>query len=124
MRTALARFSPVGNMEDFMPVRGGLVAALDFTKLLVWLAAGGIALIAELAILRDSAFLIMTLILLAICLISGLFVFSRGAMMLAQENYDIEDSRLKRAGRINVFSFGAGFGFLVINIAIVIFSAP
>ena len=100
----------------------GLQAAIDFTKLIMALAGGGIALVIQPNFFANSLCLkilsLGALLSLAICMISGLLVLSGGAPMLATKNYNLESRFIKIPGLINVFSFGIGFLFLAIAVAI------
>src|SRR5438045_4000684 len=105
----------------------GLQAAIDYTKFLLTLAGGGIAFVIQPTFFANSpglkALAELSLIALTISAISGLLVFSRGALMLGRKNYDLEDIYIKQAGRVNVLSFAAGFILLSIAVAIKVFMA-
>lgn len=102
--------------------KDGIQTAIDFTKLLVALAGGGIALVIQPNFFTADALLkvlsIGALLFLSICVLSGLFVFSGGSVMLANKNYNLEDKHIKIPGLVNVFSFGLGFLFLAVAVAI------
>jgi hypothetical protein len=99
----------------------GLQAAIDFTKFLLTLAGGAIAFILQPSYFADSSLAfrgigILGLIAFTVSAISGLFVFSAGCVMLANGNYDLDLPRIKWPGLVNVFSFGAGFLLLALEI--------
>jgi hypothetical protein len=100
----------------------GLQTAIDFTKLLMALAGGGIALIIQPNFFGGSCWVkllsVGALIFLVICVVSGLFVASGGAVMLGNRDYNLERRYIKIPGLLNVFSFG--FGFLFLSAAVVI----
>ena len=99
----------------------GLQAAIDFTKLIMALAGGGIAPVIQPNFFANSLCLkilsLAALFSLALCMSSGLLVLSGGAPMLATKNYNLESRFIKIPGLINVFSFGIGFLLLAIVIA-------
>jgi hypothetical protein len=105
----------------------GLQSAIDFTKLLMALAGGGIALIIQPTFFAGSCWFkvlaVGALLFLAICVVSGLFVASAGAVMLANKNYNLEYRFLKLPGLTNVFTFGIGFLFLAVAVAIRLFES-
>jgi TRAP-type C4-dicarboxylate transport system permease small subunit len=105
----------------------GLQTAVDFTKLLMALAGGGIALIIQPNFFAGNLLLktlsVIALIFLSVCVLSGLIVFSGGSVMLAEKNYNLESPYVKIPGLFNVFSFGFGFVLLAIVIAIKVVSA-
>lgn len=96
--------------------KDGLQSSIDFTKLLMGLAGGGIALVIQPSFYGDDDFLkilsIGALLFLSICMISGLVVVSGATMMLARKDYNLERRFILRPGLYNVFSFGLGFLFL------------
>jgi hypothetical protein len=98
----------------------GLQTAIDFTKFLLTLAGGAIAFVIKPEFFGQSPLLkyisIAALVLLTVCVISGLFVFSGGCMMLARKDYNLERKYVKLPGIINVVSFG--LGFLLISFAV------
>src|ERR1700685_1821158 len=100
----------------------GLQSAIDFTKLLMALAGGGIALIVQPSFFAGNCWIkgcsIIALLLLVLCVISGLVVASGGAVMLARKNYDLENHHIKVPGLFNIFSFGIGFFFLALAMGI------
>jgi hypothetical protein len=102
--------------------KDGLQTAIDFSKLLMALAGGGIALIIQPNFFAGGGWIkllsIGALIFLSICVLSGLVVFSGGCVMLADKNYDLEDRHIKIPGLLNVFSFGLGFLFLAAAVVI------
>jgi hypothetical protein len=97
----------------------GLQTAIDFTKLLMALAGGGIALVVQPSFFAGSCWIKIlsfgALIFLSICVITGLVMFSGGAVMLGHADYNLERAT---SGLLNVFSFGFGFLFLAAAIAI------
>jgi hypothetical protein len=99
-----------------MPQKEGLQAAIDFTKYLLTLSGAAIAFVIQPSFSGSDIELrvlsTFSIILLAVCVISGLAVCSRGCVMLANGNYDLEDIFIKIPGLINMFSFGLGFLFL------------
>jgi hypothetical protein len=100
----------------------GLQTAIDFTKLLMALAGGGIALVVQPSFFAGSCRIKIlsfgALIFLSICVITGLVMFSGGAVMLGHADYNLERRYIKIPGLLNVFSFGFGFLFLAAAIAI------
>ena len=94
----------------------GLQTAVDFTQFLLTLAGGAVAFIIQPSFFSGNCLLktlsLFALVLLTICVISGLMVFSRGCVMLAEKNYALEDRHIKIPGRINVISFGLGSYYL------------
>jgi hypothetical protein len=105
----------------------GLQAAIDFTKYLLALAGGAIAFIIQPTFFANNPLLktlgLLALVAFTICAISGLFLFSRGCVMLAGKNYDLNDTRIKCLGQTNVISFGVGFLLLALAEAIKLLSA-
>ena len=99
----------------------GLQAAIDFTKFLLTLAGGAIAFSIQPAFYGDSLVLkglgLLSLISLALCVFSGLAVFSVGCVNLANKNYNLEDPRIRDWGRANIFSFAAGLFLLSLLVA-------
>jgi hypothetical protein len=91
----------------------GLQAAIDFTKYLLTLSGGAIAFIIQPSFYQVDIliklFAFLATVTLGSCVISGLFVFSRGSVMLAEGTYSLEDRYIKIPGQINIFSFAAGF---------------
>jgi hypothetical protein len=69
----------------------GLQTAIDFTKLLMALAGGGIALVVQPSFFAGSCWIKIlsfgALIFLSICVITGLVMFSGGAVMLGHADY-------------------------------------
>jgi hypothetical protein len=114
-------------MTNRAPNKEGLQSAIDFTKFLLTLAGGGIAFIIQPTQFEGDgwikAFSFAALVLLTICAVSGLFVFSGGSVNLADGKYQLEDPWIKIPGIINVVSFGFGFVALAITIAIRILNA-
>lgn len=106
----------------------GLQSAVDFTKYLLTLAGGAIAFVIQPTFAGESYWLkvlsIASLVLLGICVISGLAVFSRGAVMLSEKKYSLNEGHIKWAGRVNVISFGLGFILLAIAVAMRVLSPP
>jgi apyrase len=113
-----------------MTEKEGLQAAIDFTKYLLTLSGGAIAFIIQ----PNSNFFsgdelvkhlsLSSLCLLVICVLSGLVVFSAGAVMLARKNYNLEFRHIKWAGQVNVFSFAIGFVLLAIVVGIKLTTLP
>jgi hypothetical protein len=112
--------SPPNNTPPFFE-KEGLQTAVDFTKTLLTLSGGAIAFILQPIFYGDSPVLrgmaVLALLALAICVLSGLFVISRCAVLLAHKNYNIEDPHVKVPGLINIWSFAAGFLFISILVA-------
>lgn len=104
------------------PEKEGLQAAIDFTKYLLTLAGGAIAFVIQPTFFAGDRTMkilaIIALILLTVCVGSGLFVYSRGCVMLSNKNYDLEDKHIKWPGLANVISFGGAFLILAIAVAI------
>jgi hypothetical protein len=104
----------------------GLQTAIDFTKYLLTLAGGAIAFVIQPTFFAGSDFLkllsIASIVLLTICVITGLLVFSRGCVMLAEKDYNLEDKRIKYLGMTNVISFGMSFVLLALAVAIKVLS--
>jgi hypothetical protein len=96
-----------------MTEKEGLQAAIDFTKYLLTLSGGGIAFIIQPNFFSGNDLVkilsLWALVFLGICVLSGLIVFSAGAVMLARKNYDLEFKHIRWAGLTNVFSFAIGF---------------
>lgn len=103
-----------------MAEKEGPQSAVDFTKYLLTLSGGGIAFVIQPSFSGTDLLLkilgTFSIILLSICVISGLAVLSRGSVMLSEANYSLEDARIKIPGVINVFSFGGGFILLAISV--------
>jgi hypothetical protein len=106
----------------------GLKGAIDYTKTLLGLSAGAIAyLVPPLAANERPAFLttvlaLLSLIALVTCVLSGLFVISGASVLLSHRQYDLENKYVMIPGRINTFSFGAGFVLLSLYVAVRLFS--
>ncbi len=100
----------------------GLQTAIDFTKLLMGLAGGGIALVIQPTFYGNDNFLkilsLGALLFLSISVISGLVVVSAAAPMLAKKDYNLERRYILRPGLCNVFSFAFGFLFLAAVVVI------
>lgn len=111
-----------------MTEKEGLQAAIDFTKYLLTLSGGAIAFIIQPNFFSESGPIkilsIASLFCLMICVLSGLLVFSVGAVMLARKNYDLEFRHIKYAGMANVISFAIGFVLLAIIVGIKLIAAP
>jgi hypothetical protein len=101
--------------------KDGLQSAIDFTKLLMALAGGAIALIIQPNFFAGSYWLkvlsIGALIFLSICVLRGLVVFSGASVNLANKNYDLECKYVKIPGLVNLFSFALGFASLAAVVA-------
>jgi hypothetical protein len=102
---------------------GGLQAAIDYTKYLLTLAGGAIAFVIQPTFYAAGNYQVklwsmLALVFLVISVISGLFVFSRGSVMLSKKNYDLGDWYIKIPGLINVFSFS--IGFICVSVAVAI----
>ena len=110
-----------------MAEKEGLQAAIDFTKYLLTLAGGAIAFVIQPTFFSGSLLLkglsIAALILLTVSVIAGLFVFSRGCVMLAEKDYSLEDKRIKILGMANVISFGVSFVLLAVAVALKVIAA-
>jgi hypothetical protein len=93
--------------------KDGLQSAIDFTKLLMALAGGGIGLVIQPTFYGDDSFLRIlsagALLFLSICVISGLIVVLGATMMLAKKDYNLERRFILRPGLCNIFSLGIGF---------------
>ena len=110
-----------------MPEKEGLQTAIDFTKYLLTLAGGAIAFAIQPQFFAGSGLLktisLVALVLLTVSVVSGLFVFSRGCVMLAEKDYRLSDSRIKLFGMLNVVSFGLSFILLAVVVAIKVVEA-
>jgi hypothetical protein len=105
------------------PEKEGLQAAIDYTKYLLTLAGGAIAFVIQPTFYAAGNYQVklwsmLALVFLVISVISGLFVFSGGSMMLSRKNYDLEFRYIKIPGLINVISFS--IGFICVSIAVAI----
>jgi hypothetical protein len=102
------------------PAKEGLQTALDYTKYLLTLAGGAIAFVIQPSFFSGNyqvkLWSMMALVSLTICVISGLFVFSGGGVMLSRNNYDLEHLWVKIPGLINVLTFS--FGFICVAVAV------
>jgi len=109
-----------------MAEKEGLLSAIDFTKYLLTLAGGAIAFVIQPTFYSNNGFIkvlsVAALILLTICVISGLAIFSRGSVMLSEKTYSLSDPRIRGWGIINIVSFGLAFIILAIAIGVGIFS--
>lgn len=110
-----------------MPEKEGLQSAIDFTKFLLTLAGGAIAFVIQPNTLAQSGWLkwlsIAALVLLTVCVISGLMIFSRGSVMLSEKNYRLADRHLAMLGKINVGSFGISYVLLAIVVGVKVIKA-
>jgi hypothetical protein len=111
-----------------MTEKEGLQAAIDFTKYLLTLSGGAIAFIIQPNFFSSGEpaklLSLSSLAALVLCVLSGLVVFSAGAVMLARKNYDLEFRHIRWAGLINVFSFALGFVLLAIVVGMRLTAAP
>jgi hypothetical protein len=100
----------------------GLQSAVDFTKLLMALAGGGIALVIQPTFYGDNQFLqilsLGALLFQSICVGSGLIVVSGATIMLAKKDYNLERRWILKPGLCNLFSFVLGFVLLAAIVTI------
>ena len=105
------------------PEKEGLQSAIDYTKYLLTLAGGAIAFVIQPTFYGAGNYQVKLWSLLALgflmlSVISGLFVFSGGSVMLSEKNYNLEHPYVKIPGLINVFSFL--IGFICVSVAVAI----
>jgi len=105
----------------------GLKAAIGFTKFLLTLSGGAVAFI-----IQENQFTghpnlkllsLSSLICLTVCVASGLLLYMRGSVMLANRDYNLEEAHIKFWGQTNVLSFGLGFLLLAIAVGIQVLSS-
>jgi hypothetical protein len=98
----------------------GLQSAIDFTKLLMGLAGGGTALVIQPTFYGHDYWLkiisIAALLLLSICVISGIVVVSGATIMLGNRDYNLQRLYIKIPGLCNVISFFLGFVCLAVAV--------
>jgi hypothetical protein len=108
----------------------GLESALDFTKYLLAIAGGIIAFVlssdvlARVEDITERGLLTAALVLLCLSVLGGIAVLSRGAIMLSEGEYSLEDKYLKWPGLANIFAFGGGFICVALFIGIVLWNPP
>jgi hypothetical protein len=111
-----------------MTEKDGLQTAIDFTKYLLTLSGGADCIYHSTEFFSSGAsaklLSLCSLGFLVICVLSGLVVFSVGAVMLARKNYDLEFIHIRWAGLVNVFSFAIGFVLLAIVVGMKLTASP
>ncbi|HTB45200.1 MAG TPA: hypothetical protein VK741_16370 [Acetobacteraceae bacterium] len=105
-----------------MSEKDGLQAAIDTTKVFLILAGGAIVFIIQPSFFGGSKLSkllsILALLSLSTCILSGVMVFARGCVMLAQKQYDLQDARIGFPRKVNVMAFQAGFLLVALLVAL------
>ncbi len=113
------------------PNKDGMVSALDFTKYLLAISGAVMAFllssetsktIGSEALKTASSDLVkgvlsVALVFFSLSTLGGLLVLARGAQMLSDGDYSLEDRYLKIPGLINVFGFAIAFLCVAVVIA-------
>jgi amino acid transporter len=101
--------------------KAGLQAVIDYTKVFLILAGGAIVFIIQPSFFGGSKLSkllsILALLSLSTCILSGVMVFARGAVMLAQKQYDLGDVRIGFPRKLSVMAFLAGFILVALLVA-------
>jgi amino acid transporter len=102
--------------------KAGLQAIIDYTKVLLILAGGAIVFVIQPSFFGGSKLSkllsILALLSLSVCIWSGVLIFARGAAMLAQKQYDLQDARIRFPRKLNVMAFLAGFILVALLVAL------
>lgn len=104
--------------------KDGLQSALEFTRYLTAISAGGVAFLLEKGALEGHLAnwqryaVTIIVISLAVSVISGLTVLSRGAVMLAHGEHSLDDKLIRIPGIANLAGFA--FGFLCLGCLVVL----
>ncbi|MGA3400022.1 MAG: hypothetical protein ABSC95_12450 [Acetobacteraceae bacterium] len=105
-----------------MNEKAGLQSAIDYTKVFLILAGGAIAFIIQPSFFGggklSKLLALLALLSLISCVLSGVLVFSRGCVMLAEKHYDLDDPRIGLPRKVNLLAFQAGFILVALLVAL------